>query len=57
MPLVASNRTGKEDLLTFYGSAFITDSTGGLLKQANRTDDEVVLVHTFDLEKVWPMGM
>jgi N-carbamoylputrescine amidase len=52
MPVVASNRTGKEDLLTFYGSAFITDPTGHILQQANRTDDNVVLVQKFDLEKV-----
>ena len=52
MPLVASNRTGTEDVLTFYGSAFIADPSGALVQQANKTDDNVVLVHEFDLEKV-----
>lgn len=52
MPVVASNRTGTEDILTFYGSAFIADPTGGLVQQANKTDDNVVLVHEFDLEQV-----
>lgn len=52
MPVVATNRTGTEDLLTFYGSAFIADPTGAIVKQANRTDDMVVLVHEFDLEQV-----
>lgn len=56
MPLVASNRTGKEDILTFYGSAFITDSTGHIVEQANKTDDNAVLVHTFDMEKVRAVG-
>ena len=58
MPLVASNRIGTEAAthdeeynMTFYGSSFIADQTGAKVKEANRTD-ETVLVHTFDLEAV-----
>lgn len=58
MPLVASNRIGKERArhdesvdLTFYGSSFIADHTGVKVAEANRTD-EAVLVHSFDLETV-----
>jgi N-carbamoylputrescine amidase len=53
IPLVASNRTGREDGqqngITFYGSSFIADHTGGLQQVAGR-DGEAVLVHTFDLD-------
>ncbi len=58
MPLVASNRIGTEVAthddnynITFYGSSFIADQTGAKVKEANKTD-EAVLVHTFDLEAV-----
>ncbi|WP_067093878.1 N-carbamoylputrescine amidase [Marinomonas atlantica] len=57
VPVIASNRIGKEtaqhrDLeLTFYGSSFICDETGDVIKQAGR-DSEDVLVHTFDLDDV-----
>ncbi|MFW2368119.1 MAG: N-carbamoylputrescine amidase [Desulforhopalus sp.] len=58
MPLVASNRIGKEVAtvdenchITFYGSSFIADYTGEKVQEANKTD-ETVLVHTFDLEEV-----
>jgi N-carbamoylputrescine amidase len=58
MPLVASNRIGTESAtegnstsITFYGSSFIADYTGAKVKEANRTDEQV-LVHTFDLEAI-----
>ena len=63
MPLVASNRVGKEthsnvfdanakDVeITFYGSSFITDEHGQKVKEANKTD-ECVLVHSFDLDAI-----
>lgn len=58
MPLVASNRIGKEVAtvdenchITFYGSSFIADYTGEKVQEANKTE-ETVLVHTFDLEEV-----
>ncbi|WGF87157.1 N-carbamoylputrescine amidase [Marinivivus vitaminiproducens] len=45
-PVVASNRIGTEEgeacRLTFYGSSFVTDGTGGLIAQANRTDEAIV---------------
>ena len=56
MPLVASNRIGNEPgrngtEITFYGSSFISDSTGAKVAEANRTD-ETVLTATFDLDAV-----
>lgn len=54
MPLVASNRIGTEideTSMTFYGTSFITDETGEIIKQSNRTD-ESVLVAEFDLDKI-----
>jgi N-carbamoylputrescine amidase len=55
-PLIASNRTGAEDgkrgtSMTFYGSSFIADHTGGKVQEAPRTG-EAVLVHTFDLDAI-----
>ena len=57
-PVIASNRIGTESSLlhpdyqmTFYGSSFIADETGALVKQADKTS-ECVLVHTFDLDAV-----
>jgi N-carbamoylputrescine amidase len=55
MPLVASNRIGKEKGanfdMTFYGSSFIADHTGAKVAEANRTD-ETVLTAVFDLDKI-----
>ncbi len=54
VPVVASNRIGTESFesssLTFYGSSFITDNKGGIVAQANRSDESVIL-STFDLER------
>lgn len=58
MPVITSNRIGTEASkyidgleMTFYGSCFIADQTGGLVKQANKTD-ETILIHTFDLDEI-----
>ena len=63
VPVIASNRIGKEDVfpssengnqsssLLFYGSSFITDMTGDILKEASR-DKEEVLIQTFDLDEI-----
>lgn len=63
MPVVAANRIGLEEVkpcrennnqesaLVFYGSSFITDETGAVLKQAGR-DEECVLVQEFDLQEI-----
>nr|WP_257263558.1 N-carbamoylputrescine amidase [Endozoicomonas sp. ONNA2] len=63
MPLIAANRVGKEthsnvfdaeakDVeITFYGSSFISDEHGQMVKAANKTD-ECVLVHRFDLDAI-----
>lgn len=53
VPVIASNRIGLEKIgnssITFYGSSFIAGPTGELLKEANRTE-ECVLLETFDLD-------
>jgi N-carbamoylputrescine amidase len=57
MPVVASNRIGTETdetSMTFYGTSFITDATGAIVEQANRTDEAIVLVE-FDLDELRDM--
>ncbi|WP_426572532.1 N-carbamoylputrescine amidase [Aquihabitans sp. McL0605] len=54
MPVVAANRYGFEQgkadrSITFYGSSFITDSTGAKVAEAGR-DADAVLTATFDLD-------
>lgn len=56
MPVVASNRIGTETAPegvsdTFYGSSFIADQSGQLVKKASR-DAEEVLVASFDLTAI-----
>ncbi len=56
MPVVASNRVGTEEgrngtAITFYGSSFIADQTGGKLTEADR-GTENVLTATFDLAAI-----
>ncbi len=55
MPVIAANRIGVEAgqscTLTFYGSSFIAGPDGQLLAAAGR-DEEAVLVHAFDLDRL-----
>lgn len=63
IPVVAANRIGREDVtpddanggqestLVFYGSSFITDETGDVIKSASRDREEVILA-TFDLDQI-----
>lgn len=56
MPVIASNRIGVEVgrkgmELTFYGSSFIADQTGGKIAEAGR-QDEAVLTASFDLDGI-----
>jgi N-carbamoylputrescine amidase len=48
--MVAINRTGVEDPLTFYGSSFVSDPYGRVLVQAPR-DRPAVLVADLDLDQ------
>lgn len=48
--MVAINRTGTEDPITFYGSSFISDPYGRVLVQAPR-DEPAVLVADLDLDQ------
>lgn len=53
IPLIASNRIGKEVIdgseITFYGSSFIADQTGALLKEMGRSETGTISA-TFDLD-------
>lgn len=54
MPVIASNRIGREDdvtSMTFYGSSFITDETGEKVEEADKVT-QTVLTHTFDLDEI-----
>lgn len=63
MPVIAANRIGLETVepseenggqtssLTFYGSSFLTDETGELLKKASR-DKEEILEKEYDLDEL-----
>ncbi|MBQ1877808.1 MAG: N-carbamoylputrescine amidase [Erysipelotrichaceae bacterium] len=63
MPVVAANRIGLETVeptrengyqssaLNFYGSSFMTDETGALLKCASR-DQEEILINEYDLDEL-----
>lgn len=55
MPVVASNRIGKEDdinsSMTFFGNSFIADEAGNVVEQASK-DKEEILIHSFDLDKI-----
>lgn len=63
IPVLAANRYGEEKVLpgpenggqssslTFYGSSFIADETGEIMKEAPRTGD-TVLTAEFDFEKI-----
>ncbi len=55
VPVIASNRIGQECIedstITFYGTSFITDGTGEVIRQASR-DQEEILLATFDLDEL-----
>lgn len=68
VPVVAANRVGtervspdsensmQESALTFYGSSFITDGVGEIVKSADRESD-CVLTSEFDLDALREMRM
>ncbi|WP_424511399.1 N-carbamoylputrescine amidase [Reinekea marinisedimentorum] len=53
IPVITSNRVGEEVIddssITFYGSSFITDATGELLSEMNKTETGFVC-QSFDLQ-------
>ncbi|WP_367110566.1 N-carbamoylputrescine amidase [uncultured Psychrobacter sp.] len=59
MPVIASNRIGEETItqngndsvMAFYGSSFITDGRGAIIKEAS-TDKNEFISATFDLDKL-----
>lgn len=63
IPVIAANRIGEESVspceengnqsssLKFYGSSFITDSTGGLIQSMGREEEGVILAE-FDLDEI-----
>lgn len=56
VPVIASNRIGLEKAktidskITFYGSSFITDCTGGMIKVCDDHSEDVITA-TFNLEE------
>ena len=51
VPVVASNRIGKENEIRFYGSSFISDHTGRKLQEADE-ETSSILHQQFDLDKL-----
>lgn len=63
VPVIAANRIGEENVepceenagqqssLTFYGSSFLTDETGGIVASASR-DQEELLLYQYDLDQI-----
>ena len=55
VPLVASNRIGVEKgqagEMTFYGSSFIADPTGGIVAELGRTEEGITTAR-FDLDEI-----
>ena len=55
VPVISSNRIGKEvsgtNEIEFYGSSFICNHKGKIIKSADKTS-ESVLTHTFDLNEI-----
>jgi N-carbamoylputrescine amidase len=51
IPVAAANRVGTEGVQTFYGTSFITDETGEVLADLDRTEEGVALA-TIDLDQV-----
>ena len=55
IPVVASNRVGKEDedesSMTFYGSSFIADEEGNKVKELSRSE-EGFIIYEFDLDAI-----
>lgn len=51
IPVVAANRAGVEDGMTFYGSSFIADPRGDKVAELDQTEEGVILA-AFDLEAV-----
>ncbi len=68
MPVIAANRVGTETIfpstenagqsssLTFYGTSFLTDGTGAILSQLNRTESGIASA-TYDLDEMAEMRM
>ena len=50
MPVVACNRVGREENLTFYGSSFIANHRGDMLDLADRQETRLVMA-TLDLSQ------
>lgn len=55
MPVVAANRVGEERgrdaTVTFYGSSFITDHSGAIVAEANRSEETIISAE-FDLDVI-----
>lgn len=50
VPVIASNRVGKEMSITFYGSSFITNVSGEIVAEADRKSDTFI-THELNLDE------
>ena len=51
IPVAAANRVGDEDGQVFYGTSFITDETGEIAADLDRTEEGVAMAQ-FDLDEI-----
>jgi N-carbamoylputrescine amidase len=51
LPVIASNRVGKEKTVKFYGSCFITDETGAIVAEGDQ-NTETCVTYTLNIDKV-----
>jgi N-carbamoylputrescine amidase len=51
IPVIAANRVGDEDGQVFYGTSFITDHTGEIETDLDRSEEGVITA-TFDLDEI-----
>ncbi|MEL8056116.1 MAG: N-carbamoylputrescine amidase [Pseudomonadota bacterium] len=51
IPILAANRVGNEDSQLFYGTSFITDHTGEIVAEMDRSQEGAISA-TFDLDEI-----
>jgi N-carbamoylputrescine amidase len=51
LPVIASNRVGKEKTIKFYGSCFITDETGAIVAEGDQ-NTETCITYSINIDKV-----
>lgn len=59
LPVVAVNRVGREDEISFWGSSFVAGPQGEMLYRAAETEEEVAVIevdlaHSEQVRRWWP---